>query len=218
PALVTLPCILSTPDPPRRTLPPGPPAPGASLTCESRTPPMTTATTPRHRSDALAYLVNALRTRRWARVGLSILSLVLLVVGVGLLAYPFATNLYQDRIQSRLDRQLASPELQQAYRERQVQTGDSLTRIQIPRIGVDVVVVEGTTASALKAGAGHYPTTPLPCEDGNVAIAGHRTTYGKPFANIDQLKPGDLITLDTPVGSCTYEVSGVPFLVLPDGK
>src|SRR5439155_8227966 len=83
---------------------------------------------------------------------------------------------------------------------------------------VDVVVVEGTTPSALKAGAGHYPGTPLPCEDGNVAIAGHRTTYGKPFANIDQLRTGDLITLDTPVGSCIYEVSGDPFVVLADGK
>src|SRR5437016_12922936 len=177
---------------------------------------MTTATTPRRRNDALAYLVDALRTRRWARVGLSVLSLALLVVGVGLLAYPFATNLYQDRIQSRLDRQLASPELQQAYRERRVQTGDSLTRIQIPRIGVDVVVVEGTTASALRAGAGHYPSTPLPCEAGNVAIARHRTTYGKPFANIDRLGPGDVIVLETPVGSCTYEVSRAPFVVLAD--
>jgi len=135
------------------------------------------------------------------------------VVGVGLLAYPFATNLYQDRIQSRLDRQLASPELQQAYRERRVQTGDSLTRIQIPRIGVDVVVVEGTTASALRAGAGHYPSTPLPCEAGNVAIAGHRTTYGKPFANIDRLTTGDLIILKTPIGACTYEVSRPPYVV-----
>jgi len=124
---------------------------------------MTTAPTPRRRTDALAYLLDALRTRRWARVGLSVVSLVLLVVGVGLLAYPFATNLYQDRIQSRLDRQLASPELQQAYRERRVQTGDSLTRILIPKIGVAAVVVEGTTASALRAGAGHYPSTPLPC-------------------------------------------------------
>ena len=174
---------------------------------------MTTAPTPRRRTDALAYLLDALRTRRWARVGLSVVSLVLLVVGVGLLAYPFATNLYQDRIQSRLDRQLASPELQQAYRERRVQTGDSLTRIQIPKIGVDVVVVEGTTASALRAGAGHYPSTPLPCEAGNVAIAGHRTTYGKPFANIDRLTTGDLIILRTPIGACTYELSGPPSVV-----
>ena len=69
------------------------------------------------------------------------------------------------------------------------------------------MVVEGTTASALRAGAGHYPGTPLPCEVGNVAIAGHRTTYGKPFANIDQLKPGDTIELDTPIGGCVYKIA-----------
>ena len=61
----------------------------------------------------------------------------------------------------------------------------------IPALNVDTVVVEGTGATALRAGAGHYPNTPLPGEEGNVAIAGHRTTYGKPFANLDRLAVGD---------------------------
>jgi sortase A len=173
-------------------------------------------TSARPRRDGLRYLVEAVRTRRWARRAVSALSLVLLLGGVALLGYPFATNLYQDRVQARLDRQLASPQLEQAYRERRVQTGDSLTRIKIPKIDVDVVVVEGTSASALRAGAGHYPETPLPCDAGNVGIAGHRTTYGKPFNQIDRLRPGDLIFLDTPVGSCTYQVARDPFVVLPD--
>lgn len=168
---------------------------------------------PRPRTDAFSFLLEALRTRRWARRSLSALSVALLLVGVGMLGYPFATNLYQDRLQARLDRQLASPELQQAYRERRVESGDSLTRIKIPKIGVDTVVVEGTSASALRAGAGHYPQTPLPCEVGNVAIAGHRTTYGKPFANLDRLAPGDLIILETPIGACTYQVARAPFVV-----
>ena len=93
--------------------------------------------------------------------------------------------------------------------------GDSLTRIIIPDIDVNVVVVEGTTASALRAGAGHYPDTPLPCEVGNVSIAGHRTTYGRPFHNVDQLAVGDEITLETPIGSCTYAVNQAPFPVSP---
>jgi sortase A len=80
---------------------------------------------------------------------------------------------------------------------------------------VDVVVVEGTTASALRAGAGHYPQTPLPCEVGNVGIAGHRTTYGRPFHNLDRLKEGDDIILETPVGECRYKVAKVPYVVLP---
>src|SRR5207249_2682556 len=73
------------------------------------------------------------------------------------------------------------------------------------------VVVEGTGASALRAGSGHYPNTPLPGEEGNVAIAGHRTTYGKPFANLDRLKIGDEIFLETPVGKYTYRVTQNPF-------
>jgi sortase A len=160
-------------------------------------------------------LIDLLRTRRWLRRVLSGLSVLLLLGGLGLVGYPFATNMWQDRIQEHLQEQLASPELQQAYRERRIETGDSLTRIKIPALGVDTVVVEGITPSALRAGAGHYPETPLPCEAGNVAIAGHRTTYGRPFGNVDQLKPGDTIELTTPIGGCVYQVSRDPWVVEP---
>jgi sortase A len=156
-----------------------------------------------------------LRRHRSARMALSGVSIVLGLVAVGMLAYPFYTNLYQSRVQDRLNRELVSPDLQQAYRARSLGTGDALTRIKIPSLNVDVVVVEGTTSSALRAGAGHYPQTPLPCEQGNVGIAGHRTTYGKPFANLDQLKPGAEIILETPVGTCTYKVELDPFVVSP---
>ena len=160
-------------------------------------------------------LIELLRTRRWLRRTISGLSVVLLLGGLGLVGFPFATNMWQARIQERLDDQIASPELQQAYKERKIETGDSLTRIKIPALGLDAVVVEGITPSALRAGAGHYPQTPLPCEDGNVSIAGHRTTYGRPFADVDQLKAGDTIELTTPIGGCVYQVSRAPFVVAP---
>ena len=160
-------------------------------------------------------MLELLRTKPWVRAALSGLSVVLLLGGLGLVGYPFATNIWQDRLQGKLGDQLTSPQLQQAYRERQVETGDSLTRVRIPAIDVDVVVVEGITPSALRAGAGHYPQTPLPCEAGNMAIAGHRTTYGKPFGNIDRLKPGDVIEVTTPIGGCVYQVSRPPFVVPP---
>jgi sortase A len=159
-------------------------------------------------------LVLVLKRRKAARALLSLLSVALLLGAAGMMGYPFYTNMYQDRLQSQLDRQFASPTLRDAYVNRDVAVGDSLTRIKIPRIDVDTVVVEGTTASALRAGAGHYPSTPLPCEVGNVAIAGHRTTYGKPFHNLDVLEPGDRITLETPIGSCTYEVER-SFITVP---
>jgi sortase A len=170
---------------------------------------------PQTGNRALDGIVGALRERRWARMLLTTASVGLLVGAVGTIGYPFYTNLVQDRLQSQLDRQIQSPELKQAYLDRNVEIGDSLTRIVIPDIEVDVVVVEGTTASALRAGAGHYPDTPLPCEIGNVAIAGHRTTYGRPFHNVDLLEVGSEITLETPIGSCTYKVNKEPFAVSP---
>ena len=155
-------------------------------------------------------LIRFLRSHPAARRGLSVLSALLLVGAAAFLGYPVYTNFQHDRLQGRLDTELASPRLQQAYRDRKVGVGDALTRIKIPALGVDTVVVEGTTETALRAGAGHYATTAMPCDNGNMAIAGHRTTYGKPFANIDQLRPGDTITLETPIGRCDYEVERAP--------
>ncbi|OWY63039.1 hypothetical protein B7486_55225, partial [cyanobacterium TDX16] len=74
-----------------------------------------------------------------------------------------------------------------------------------PAIGVDWIVVEGVGLDQLKDGPGHYQGTPYPGQAGNVAIAGHRTTYGQPFHNVDQLKAGDEIILTTAQGEFTYE-------------
>ncbi len=149
----------------------------------------------------------------WARRALSGLSVLLAVVGVGMLAYPFATNLWQSRLQDRLTSELTSEELRERYSQDALESGDALTRLEIEKLGVDVVVVEGTSASALRAGAGHYPATPLPGEEGNVAIAGHRTTYGRPFHDLDKLATGDRIVLRTPVGQHVYEVRRDPYVV-----
>jgi sortase A len=146
---------------------------------------------------------------------ISVISIALVVAGIGVIGYPFLTNLWQDRLQAKLGRQLTSRQLADAYRAHHLAVGDSLTRIKIPALGVNMVVVQGTTESALQAGAGHYVNTPLPCEGGNVAIAGHRTTYGKPFTNLDKLQPGDTIELDTPIGGCVYRVAQAPFVVAP---
>lgn len=157
----------------------------------------------------------SLRSRHWVRLSMSTASAALLLVAVVTIGWPFYTNLLQERLQSRLDRELQSTAVRTAYVQRTVEVGSSLTRILIPDIRVDVVVVEGTTETALRAGAGHYADTPLPCEVGNVAIAGHRTTYGRPFHNLDQLHTGSEITLQTPIGSCTYRVTKSPFVVSP---
>ena len=71
--------------------------------------------------------------------------------------------------------------------------GDPLLRLEIPAIGRDDIVVPGVSLNDLKSGPGHYPDTPLPGQLGNASIAGHRTTYGAPFFNVDQLVAGDEI-------------------------
>jgi sortase A len=86
--------------------------------------------------------------------------------------------------------------------------GDVLGKIEIPKIGLSAYVVEGVGVDDLKNGPGHYPDTPLPGEKGNAAIAGHRSTYGAPFANVDDLNPGDPITVTTLQGSFHYSVTG----------
>lgn len=85
-------------------------------------------------------------------------------------------------------------------------TGEATARIQAPAIGLDKIVVEGVSLDDLKKGPGHYPETPLPGQEGNAAIAGHRTTYGAPFNRLDELQQGDEITVTTVQGEFTYVV------------
>lgn len=88
--------------------------------------------------------------------------------------------------------------------------GQALGVIEIPKIGVQKFIVEGTAKTDLKKGPGHYMGTPLPGQAGNAAIAGHRTTYGAPFNRIDELVPGDLIETYTSQGKFTYQVIAPP--------
>lgn len=174
-------------------------------------PPAPESTT--GRPSPLRGVRSALARRRGLRLLTAGLAVVLTLAGVVVLEFSPATDVYQGRLQNRLATQLQKPATRAAYAARQLGEGDSLTRLRIPAIGVNVVVVEGTSASALRAGAGHYRGTPLPGEAGNVAIAGHRTTYGKPFADLDRLTLGDDIVLETPLGPYRYRVTRQPFVV-----
>jgi len=166
---------------------------------------------------ALRRAVGGLHARPRLRRAAVAVDIALALVGVGLVGYPFATDAWTEHlVQPRLAAQLGRPELAGLYRAGSVPTSSAVTRMRIPRLGVDTVVVEGITVSALRAGSGHYPRTPLPGQRGNVAIAGHRTTYGAPFRDLDRLVPGDEIVFETPVGVVTYLVDEPPFVVAPD--
>ena len=82
-------------------------------------------------------------------------------------------------------------------------TGGLIGRIDIPRLGLSAIVMEGVGSKTLRRAAGHIPGTALPGEPGNIGISGHRDTFFRPLRNIRQ---GDTITLTTPLGEFRYRV------------
>ena len=88
------------------------------------------------------------------------------------------------------------------------QEGDAVAKLKIPRLGIDSVVVNGTSSGDLRRGPGRHLDTFMPGERQLVYVAGHRTTYGAPFSNIDDLRNGDTISVELPYASIRYEVTG----------
>lgn len=98
-----------------------------------------------------------------------------------------------------------------------IERGDAIARLQIPKIDQDLYVVAGVSLDDLKNGPGHYPETPLPGQLGNASIAGHRTTYGAPFFDVDQLVAGDQLIVTTITGDrYVYEVTGTQIVTAAD--
>jgi sortase A len=96
---------------------------------------------------------------------------------------------------------------QEARRYRQEsKRGQAIGRIIVHRLGLNMVLVNGTDDSTLKKGPGRDLRTYMPGEGQLIYIAGHRTTYLAPFAHIDALRPGDLVTLEVPYGTFRYRV------------
>jgi LPXTG-site transpeptidase (sortase) family protein len=93
--------------------------------------------------------------------------------------------------------------------------GGVLGRIRIPAIGEDRYFVEGVGEDQLSEGPGRYPGSGLPGQLGNLAIAGHRTTYGAPFFELGNVRVGDTVMVDVPQGRALYTVSQPPFAVSP---
>ena len=95
--------------------------------------------------------------------------------------------------------------------------GGAVDHLVIPKIHLDVYVVQGVGDDDLRRGPGHYPQTVFPGQHGNAAIAGHRTTYGAPFFSLNELSLGDDIDVtDTSGRTFVYTVSAPPGVVSPD--
>ena len=169
--------------------------------------------------DTLTDLQRAMRTRR-QRQGraLRVAGVAFLVVAFAIGGYVgwllwgtgLATSRAQGELRPGFEARVGSKDPSKAPPAEQVVKvpGKAVAILVIPKMDLDMVVVEGTDTESLKKGPGHYTQTAYPWEDsGRVGIAGHRTTYGAPFWSLEKLKPGDRITLQTEYGTYNYRVT-----------
>ena len=98
--------------------------------------------------------------------------------------------------------------LEAARYRRESHEGDPIGRIRIPRLGLNIIVVNGTESESLKKGPGRDLRTFMPGEGKLIYIAGHRTTYLAPFSHIDSMRVGDRVTIELPYATFVYRVTG----------
>jgi LPXTG-site transpeptidase (sortase) family protein len=123
-------------------------------------------------------------------------------------------RLYQVSAKRSLEGQIhREKEHQESQRKPALKTGDVLGRVDIPRLGISVAVLQGTSSRTLRLGAGHIEGTPLPGENGNSGIAGHRDTF---FRELKDIRENDEIQLQTATGLFHYEVDWVKVVDLDD--
>jgi sortase A len=110
------------------------------------------------------------------------------------------------RLTARVDLAAARREIarEAARYGRSLRVGDPVGRLKIGRIGLNMMVVQGTDESSLEKGPGHYLTTGLPGEGRLIYVAGHRTTFLAPFAYINNIRDGDYMTFELPYGTFVY--------------
>ena len=140
---------------------------------------------------------------------------LLITLGVALMLFVgwqlFWTDVVADadagQVVTTIEQDPAGP---QWVQPKQAKLGDAFAIVRIPRFGATFArtLYEGTTKDVLMRGIGHYEETSLPGAIGNFAMAGHRTTYGKPFNQIDKLVEGDVILVETKDTYFVYRVTG----------
>jgi sortase A len=145
------------------------------------------------------------RIVRWIERGLA-------AIGIACLIWAGAVSMsavaYQARQRALLEQVIPSVGKVDANRVPEAAVGPAelegaIGRLEIPRIGLSVIVAEGDDERTLKVAVGHLPDTPLPWQEGNAALAGHRDTFFRPLGRI---RVGDDIRLATPRGHFRYRV------------
>jgi LPXTG-site transpeptidase (sortase) family protein len=137
------------------------------------------------------------------------LGIVLRLAGIGVIFAPKIQNMFSIKDQEsaladwKVNEKQYEEQLEEIKKEEKIELkegkppADFPLRMLIPAINLDTMVFDGTDKETLKKGPGHIIGTSYPGSIGTVAISGHRTTYGAPFFNIDKLKAGDEITLES---------------------
>jgi sortase (surface protein transpeptidase) len=124
----------------------------------------------------------------------------------------FVTDLLNERRQAELNEQVQAEwrEAPPTPEATAPTVGAPIAVLHIPRLGTDYrrVVLEGTTEEQLREGPGHYVGTAMPGQQGNVAVAGHRVGKGSPFLDLDVLRPGDPVVVETADSWFVYRVLG----------
>lgn len=159
---------------------------------------------------------------------------LLIVAGLGLLAWAGIVYVWEDpftAIENRRAQRALGQQLErrvEAYRARPqapsagspsltrlaanfrsgVKWGDAVGHLTVPRLNLRIYLVYGTDTASLKRGPGIDPRTAFPGRGELVYVAGHRTTYGAPFSDIDKLRRGDSVKLQMPYATFTYRVTG----------
>lgn len=163
---------------------------------------------------------------RGVRGAVHVVGELMITVGVLLLAFlvwqlwwtDVTANHHQQQQVQDLERQFAQPQTSSTTDAVHPtgRLGDAFALVRIPRFGSDYVrpVHEGTTTDILQEGIGHYVGTAAPGRVGNFATAGHRTTYGKPYSDIAELKDGDAVVVETKKAYYVYRVTSHE-IVLP---
>ncbi|MGA9071070.1 MAG: class D sortase [Terracidiphilus sp.] len=158
------------------------------------------------------FVLRGQRFIRWTRW-------ILMLSGVLAIAFAaltlFNARTFQSAAGQILDNQIHAAVLHPGIQvKKTVKEGDVLGRIEIPRIGMSVIVLQGTTPKTLRLGVGHIVGTALPGESGNIGIAGHRDTF---FRGLKDVHRDDEILLQSADGISRYEVDWIQITAPGDG-
>lgn len=168
-------------------------------------------------------MITTIDVHQWPSRVLGVLGELLLTAGVLVLLYAvyllwgtaLETQQAQGNLREQIERQRSAPAAAVAVQEPKL--GEPYGVLTIRRFGRDWdwVVIEGARQRDLAKGPGHYPNTAGPGELGNLAIAGHRSGHGEPFAAFDRLEVGDVVRLRTSAGEWTYRIDVAPRRIRP---